>query len=269
MHRIKSVLLFAISSTASIAFAQQTLSEKIDDLASSGSSFAKHYVSQETSQALLAINGDPAFVLPELKEYILQAPSFAEQYIALELIEESSLSTVDVVSHLFPSVNYTDQLDVEAVSAIAIRLLPKSSNGPEYSYYSTYLSNNPDEQQKEFVIRWLMTQNVFNVIEDVSSRMLVGPDLVARYSEIVLAFHEIEDSVWREGHAVIPKDSMTPVAAQALDALLVAPEWWARLAAVEITARISYMTTESRKSIACADTHPIVLERAQQLGLCD
>lgn len=262
--KLIALLIFML---AAPAHSQGTLSTELQAAVSSGVSFEKEYADPASVSLLALANGDPAVVLPELKQYLIAHPDPVSRIVVLDLVRESNLTHTDVVHHLLPQIDYTDPDDLEAASYIARRLTPIMLTGPDFSSYASHLWDGAGDVQIQAVIRWLMTISVFESIEDVSARMLAEPQQLQRHREITLAFHEIEDSAWRASRVYIPSDTMTPTASAALDAMLAAPEWWVRLAAVEVMKDYDYMATPARKAAACADTHPVVSAQAQPL--CD
>ena len=262
--KLIALLIFML---ADPAHSQGTLSTELQAAVSSGASFEKEYADPADASLLALVNGDPAVVLPELKQYLIAHPDPISRIVVLDLVRESTLTHVDAVNHLLPGIDYTDPDDVEAASYIARRLTPILLTGPDFSEYAAHLWDGAGDVQIQAVIRWLMTISVFETIDDISARMLYEQQQMQRDREVVLAFHEIEDSAWRERRGHIPSDTMTPAASAALDAMLAAPDWWVRLAAVEVMKDYDYMATPARKAIACADAHPVVSTHAQPL--CD
>lgn len=260
-------MMVTLSWMVSVGSAQTSIQDTLSAAVSAADAMEKQYADPFFTQTVTAIENDPSIWIPQMKQYLHDHTDMMSKFVVLDLLKESEISPYDMVNHLLPTIDYADPEDVRAASLLARRVLPILLTGPDYSVYTSYLSGNSDQAQVDSLLRWLMTEPVFHLIDDVSARMLAEHQQMQRDREVVLAFHEIEDSAWRASRVYIPSDTMTPTASAALDAMLAAPEWWVRLAAVEVMKDYDYMATPARKAAACADAHPVVSAQAQ--ALCD
>lgn len=253
----------------SYSCAHADIGEKIDRAISSGASFELKYVGEEWNSIVQSINENMSSAIPELKDYIANAPSIAERMVALNLFEQSNANLSDAVHYLFPGIDYSNLDEYESATAIARRLMPATVDGPDYSFYAAYLARNSDAAQIEAIVKWLLADSVFYSIDGIGVRLLAERGRFEEYRTLILGFREIQESAWREQRDFIPDNTMTDAATEALDTFLQSPDWWVRLAVVELLHDYPYMATQSRKGFVREETSSVVRERAKQLGVIE
>lgn len=245
--------------------AKPDLGEMIRAALDEGQSPQREYEGEAFAAIQALLEEEPEQGLLSLKAYIKDS-ELIERVIALDILRYADLHAYEIALIVIPEVDYSDKDDVKATQRLIRRKLPMEADGPDYSVISTVLPGALPEQQRQ-IVRWLYQDGLFQAIDGVAASMTDEYREWEPYRSTIYHAKVLEESVWREGRAFIPKDSMTPEASISLDALLQANEWWVRLAGAVAMGHFEYMRSEDRIAMLEDEQDPVLLEVIEHFGL--
>lgn len=152
--------------------------------------------------------------------------------------------------------------DERDLSASASRLLDSRThtgrNGTDFSAFTNVVFTIEPESGVELAI-WMLERDPIGAFQSmVDGEYGSDRTQLERMRTLLLAAHEIDDSLWRERWGLIPRGTMTPQGEQWLNELLRDDEWWVRAFVAATMSVYRPSRDQARITACCGDQHEAV-----------